>query len=157
MLPAPIDDPSGRRRPPGRYDAPSRAVPRSLAVVLSVLFLAFLVAIAWTMYQRFGTGSLPLQVRGYEVLGDDAVRVEFDVTPPVDGTAWCLVRARNAAGEVIGREFVPVRPAADGGAVRVEHTIATTDLSVTGEVQRCRPDPPPAGEPTAEPAESVSP
>jgi hypothetical protein len=148
--------PPVRRRPPGRYDAPSRAVPRLVAVALSVLFLGFLVALAWAMYLRFGTGSLPAQVIAFE-LQDDGVRVEFEVTPPQDGTAWCLVRSRNAAGEEIGREFVEVGPADGGGVVRVEHRLATRDRPVTGEVPRCRATPPADGEPTARPADAPSP
>ncbi|HVM27424.1 MAG TPA: DUF4307 domain-containing protein [Mycobacteriales bacterium] len=151
MLPAPIEDPGGRRRPPGRYDQRSRAASRSLAVVLSVLFVAFLVSLSWLLYQRSGGEQVPLQLRGYELVGDDVVVVEFDVTPPADGTAWCLVRARQASGEEIGAEHVPVLPRPDGGAVRVRHELTVRGEAVTGEVPRCRPVPPPAGEPTAEP------
>jgi hypothetical protein len=154
---APLTDPSGRRRPPGRYDAPSRVASRSLAVALGVLFLAFMLVLAWTLYQRFGTEQVQLRERGYDVVSDELVLVDFDVTPPPDGTAWCLVRARNAAGEEIGREFVPVAPLESGRSVRVQHALRTRDLAVTGEVPRCRPVPPPAGEPTAEPATPFAP
>jgi hypothetical protein len=157
VLPAPIDDPTGRRRPAGRYDPPSRVVSRSVAVVLSVLFLGFLFALAWVLYLRFASDDVPFQLRGYEVVDDSLVIVEFDVTPPADGTAWCLVRARNAIGEEIGREFVPIEPVDGGDAVRVRHELAVTDEAVTGEVPRCRPVPPAAGEPTTAPAEPVSP
>jgi hypothetical protein len=161
VLPVPLDDgvgrPPGRRRPPGRYDERSRTASRALAVVLAVLFLGFLLAVVWSLYQRFAGDAVPLQVRGYEVRGTGAVVVEFDVTPPADGTAWCLVRARNRVGEEIGRQVVPVRPRGDGSAVRVRHELRTTDEAVTGEVTRCRPVPPPAGEPTAEPVGGVSP
>jgi hypothetical protein len=143
------------RRPPGRYDEPSRLGARTVAVLLGVLFLAFAVAITWWLYQRFGTDRVAVQVRTFSVLGDDRVRVEFDVTPPDGVTTWCLVRARNAAGEEVGREFVRVPPPDDAGgrSVRVRHVLPTTDRPVTGEVQRCRPGPPPAGSPTANPTD----
>ena len=143
--------PPPRRRPPGRYDEPSRLASRSLAVLLSVLFVGLMLAVAWALYQRSAADDVALQERGFEVLGDDAVRVEFEVVPPPGGTAWCLVRARGATGAEVGHVFVPVLPRDDGRAVRVEQELATTDRAVTGEVPRCRPVGPPAGEPTAPP------
>ena len=140
-----------RRRPPGRYDEPSRAVPRAAAVLLTVLFLALMVALAWTLYQRYGVDDVPVRPTGFEVLGDDAVRVEFEVTPPDGGTAWCLVRARDEGGAEVGREFVRVPAREDGEPVRVEHVLPTTGLSVTGEVPRCLPRPPPDDAPTTDP------
>jgi hypothetical protein len=144
-----VPPPPDRRRPPGRYDEPPRLASRSLAVLLSVLFVGLLVAVAWALYQRSAADDVALQVRGFEVLGDDAVRVEFDVVPPAGGTAWCLVRAREAGGTEVGHVFVPVLPREDGEAVRVVHELATTERAVTGEVPRCRPVPPPADERTA--------
>ncbi|HWH29183.1 MAG TPA: DUF4307 domain-containing protein, partial [Mycobacteriales bacterium] len=143
---------SARRRPPGRYDEPSRGLPRALAVLLTALFLGLLVAVAWVLYQRYGVDDVPVRPVGFQVLGDDAVRVEFEVTPPEGGTAWCLVRAREVGGTEVGRVFVPVRPRDDGGPVRVEHELDTTQRAVTGEVPRCLPSPPPADAPTADPA-----
>jgi hypothetical protein len=157
VLPVPIEDPSGRRRPPGRYDPPSKAVSRSVAVVLGVLFLAFMLVIAWTLFQRYGTQDIPLRVRGFDVVSDELVRIDFEVTPPEDGTAWCFVRARNAPGEEVGREFVPVEPLPDGGVVRVVHELTTADTAVSGEVPQCRPSPPGGDEPTSSPATPRSP
>ena len=138
-----------RRRPPGRYDDPPKGLARGLSVVVAVLFLGFLVAIAWSLYDRFGADGLLLRERGFEVQGDDAVRVEFEVSPPAGETVWCLVRARSAPGLEVGREFVPVR--GDGSVVRVDHTLETTDRAVSGEVPRCRDYAPADGEPVADP------
>ena len=145
-----LPDPSGRRRPPGRYDAPSRAVPRALAVLLGALFLGLLVAIAWVLYQRWGVDDVPVRPRGFEVLSDRRVVVEFEVTPPARGAAWCLVRSRDEPGVEVGRVFVRVPAAPDGGAVRVEQELETTGRAVTGEVPRCLPSPPPDDEPTVD-------
>ncbi|MFP5218902.1 MAG: DUF4307 domain-containing protein [Actinomycetes bacterium] len=151
MSPAAPSAAPARRRPPGRYDEPSRSVPRALAVVLTALFLGLLVAVAWTLYQRYGIDDVPVQPLGFEVLGEDAVRVEFEVTPPPGGTAWCMVRAREEGGAEVGRVFVPVEAREDGEPVQVEHVLETTDLPVTGEVPRCLPSAPPDDAPTADP------
>ena len=144
--------PPQRRRPPGRYDEPSQLSARILAVVLSVLFVALVAAIAFALYDRYGTERIPLQQRGFSVESDRAVRVDFNVTPPPGETAWCVVRARGATGAEVGAEYVPVRqPAGSSEAVRVEHLLPTTERAVTGEVPRCRLSPPPAGAPTAQP------
>lgn len=145
----PVADPFPRRRPAGRYDEPSRRPARALAVLIALLFVGLLTAVVWSLYDRFGSDRLALQVRGYEVVSDRLVRVQFDVTPPDGGTAWCLVRARGRDGLEVGAEFVPVR--GDGPEVRVEHDLATTDRAVTGEVPRCSTSSPPDDAPTADP------
>ena len=143
--------PAPRRRPPGRYDEPTRLGSKVAAVTLAVLVLGFVALAGRQFWLRLTTEQVDLQVLAYEVVDDDAVRVEFDVTPPGE-RVWCLVRARNEAGAEVGREFVPVDPDGDG-PVRVRHLLPTTDLPVTGEVTRCLAKDPPAGEPTAPPAQ----
>ena len=143
-----------RRRPPGRYDEPGRVGQKVTAVVLGAIFLGLIAAAVYAFWVRFSREQVPLQVLGFSVLSDEAVRVEFTVDPP-DERVWCLVRARNEAGAEVGREFVPVDPDGDG-TVRVEHVLATRDLPVTGEVTRCLPVDPPAGEPTARPGQERS-
>jgi len=144
--------PPQRRRPPGRYDEPSRPAARALAVLLSLLFLALLAAIAMALYNRYDTQRLALQERGFVVESDRSVRVDFAVSPPAGETAWCIVRARNAAGVEVGAQFVPVRqPAPSQEPVQVSSTLATRERAVTGEVPRCVLAPPPEGAPTAQP------
>ena len=144
-----MTEPAARRRPPGRYDEPSRATSRPVGVVLAVVAAALVGALVWTLFQRYGPDELALQVRGFDVPGDDRVVVEFEVTPPAGGTAWCLVRARDRAGLETGRQFVPVR--GDGDPVRVQHALPTTGRAVSGEVPRCSTSAPPDDAPTAEP------
>jgi hypothetical protein len=142
-----------RRRPPGRYDEPSRAVPRAMALLLSALFLALLVAIALNLYARYGAQDVSVRERGFDVVSDEQVRVDFDVTSPPGETAWCLVRARGADGAEVGREFVSVSPAEGAaGEQTVRHPLPTTERAVTGEVVRCLLQEPPADAPRAGPA-----
>ena len=143
---------SARRRPPGRYDEPSKLAARALAVVLSVLFVGLLVAIGLLLLDRYGTARIALQERGFEVLSDDAVRVDFTATPPAGETVHCLVRARRADGREVGARFIPVRsPSGRSDPVEVSHTLDTTDRAVTGEVPRCTTGEPPEGTPTGQP------
>ena len=143
--------PAARRRPPGRYDEPARVGQKVTAVVLGCIFLGLVAAAAYAFWVRFSRDEVRVQVVGYAVQGDDAVRVDFTVETP-DERVWCLVRSRNEAGQEVGREFVAVDPDPDG-TVRVQHLLTTTDVPVTGEVTRCLPVDPPAGEPTAVPAQ----
>ena len=147
-----VPAPPPRRRPPGRYDEPSRTTARVIAVLLSLLFVAVLAAVAVALYNRYGTEQLALRERGFAVQSDRAVRVDFSVSPPPGETAWCIVRARGASGVEVGAQFVPVRqPAASQQPVVVSSTLPTTARAVTGEVPRCALAPPPEGEPTAQP------
>lgn len=144
-----------RRRPPGRYDQPSRAAQRALAVVLGALFVGLVAAIMWTLYARYGTASVSAQVRGYQVLSDRAVRVEFEVTAPAGQTVYCLVRARDRAFADVGRLVVPV-PVPGGGRARVQQELTTSARAVTGEVPLCRSQQP-TDEPLAPPASPLAP
>lgn len=140
-----MTSPATRRRPPGRYDAPSRTAPRALAILLSVLFLGFLAAIAWYLFQRYGVERVPVQVRGFSVVSDSEVRVDFEVTPPPGEQVYCVVRARDATGAETGQEVVPVRSADNPDQpVVVRHELATAARAVTGEVPGCSLSPPPA-------------
>jgi hypothetical protein len=144
--------PPQRRRPPGRYDDPSRTTARVIAVLLSLLFVAVLAAVAVALFNRYGTERIALQERGFEVQSDRAVRVDFSVSPPPGETAWCIVRARSAAGVEVGAQYVPVRQtAAVREPVQVSSTLPTSERAVTGEVPRCALAAPPEGEPTAQP------
>jgi hypothetical protein len=148
----PPDPGPARRRPPGRYDEPSRTASRAVAALLTVLLLGFLTAIAWVLFQRYTSDEVPFRAVGFTVLGDDAVRVELEVTPEPGTTAWCLLRSRGGDGLEVGRVFVPVAGRPDGRTVQVEQEYATSAEAVTGEVVRCRPTPPPPGSPTARPS-----
>jgi hypothetical protein len=129
---------SARRRPPGRYDEPSLVGQRVLAVVLGLLFVGLLAAVVSTLYARYGDADVRFRELGFAVVSDNAVRVDFEVTRPTGETAYCVVRARDAAGVETGREIVPVDVGAeDDTTVRASHLLRTEDRAVTGEVQRC--------------------
>ena len=129
---------SARRRPPGRYDEPSLLGQRTLAVTLSVLFVALLAAIVFALYDRYGNTDVGFRELGYTVVSDREVDVVFEVRRPDGAQSTCVVRARDEDGAETGRETVEIAPDADGrDLVRVTHRLATEARAVTGEVERC--------------------
>jgi hypothetical protein len=138
-VPAPqTRDEPVRRRPPGRYDEPSKVTQRVVATVLACLFVGLVGAVAFSLYSRLGADPVREQVRRYAVLSDTSVRVDFRVTKDPEATAYCVVRARNAAGAETGRDVVEVGPAPDGAQrVEVSHVLTTVERPVTGELRGC--------------------
>lgn len=95
--PAPAARHGAQRVPPGRYDPPSRFGARVLAMLLGALVLALVVAAVWMLYQRFGSSQVRANVRTFTVVSDTLVQVDFDVVPPADRPAYCLVRPGTPA------------------------------------------------------------
>ena len=140
---------AGRRRPEGRYDAPSRVGQRSLALLLSVLFVALLVAIAAALFQRITGDRVSARVIDFQVQSDRSVRIDFEVLKPEGSAAYCIVRSRGADGAEVGRAVVEV----DGRGtpdrvVRREYDLTTRARAVTGEVGRCSASPIPTTRPS---------
>ncbi|MCW2680976.1 MAG: hypothetical protein JWM62_2377 [Frankiales bacterium] len=139
-----------RRRPEGRYDPPSQLVGRTFAVVLSVLFIGLLGAIAYYLYDRYGSDRVRARVIDFQVLSDTSVRIDVEVLKREGGQAYCLVRSRGSSGAEVGRDVVVVDAVGTAErVVRVEHELTTSERAVTGEVGRCTdvPIPMPARSP----------
>ena len=141
--------PAARRRPPGRYDPPSRLASRALAVLLSVLFFAFVGALAFALFQRFGGDDVRAQVVRYDVRSASAVRIDLRVTKPAGSPAYCIVRSRGRDGAEVGREVVVVDDdGSDQEVLRVSHVLATRARAVSGEAGRCSASPIPSLSPS---------
>ena len=139
---------AARRLPEGRYDVPSRLVGRLFAVVLGVLFVALVAAIVLVLFQRYGGDRVQARVIDFQVLSDEAVRIDLEVFKPAGSTAYCLVRSRGADGSEVGRAVVVVDDVGSADrTVRVEHELATTARANTGEAGRCSASPIPAPTP----------
>ena len=133
---------TSRRRPPGRYDPPSRVAPRALAVVLALLFLALLAAVAAAFYERWAAEGVRARVIAFDVVSESRVRIDLEVTKPAGSRAYCIVRSRGADGAEVGRDVVVVDAVGSSEeVVRREHDLRTTARAVTGEVGRCRAEP----------------
>ncbi len=124
--------PEVRRRPPGRYDEPSKAT-RIVSVVAAGALALGLLGLGYGLYQRRSGTELRYQVGGYQVLSDNQVRVTFTVVTGGTKTGLCRVRARSADGLEAGSEVIPVGPGTE-----VSYVLATTSRAVTGEVSGCR-------------------
>lgn len=113
---------------------------RVLLVVAGTLLAAL--AVAWGAWVSQTVTSKPLtwQDIGFEVTGDTAVRVTFDVRfdggLPDDAQAVCTVRALNQVMAEVGLRDVTLGPASRGG-VRATVDVATSERAVTGMVKEC--------------------
>jgi hypothetical protein len=106
--------------------------------VLAALVLALVAAVASTLWSRFGGERATVQVVDFQVLSEDAVRIDVQVTKPEGAAAYCLLRARGADGAEVGREIVEVaEPGTAGRSVRREHELTTRERAVTGEAVGC--------------------
>ncbi|HEV7898111.1 MAG TPA: DUF4307 domain-containing protein [Planosporangium sp.] len=122
--------------PPGRYGRRRERRParRGFATLVMVAGAIIGLALAITLYQRYGSPDYRPQVVHFELAGDHAT-LRFEVHKSSDGPAVCHVRARNRAGAEVGAADVPV-PA--GNPVTVTYTLATSGPPVSAEVPACR-------------------
>jgi len=116
----------GRRR--GGSRTPGWAVPALVCLVIAATSTLAVVA-----YRRQAS-DVQGAVRSY-VVSSESVRVTIEVTKPRDQPATCILRARDAAGAVVGQIRVPV-PAAPR-RVTATHTVPTRRRAILGEVVRC--------------------
>ena len=121
--------------PPGRYGRrrSTSRTPRWVVPALVCLVIAATSALAVSAYRR-QAGDVQGAVRSY-VVTSQSVRLTIEVTKPRNQPASCILRARDAAGDVVGQVKVPV-PAAPG-RVTATHTVPTHGRAVTGEVLGC--------------------
>ncbi|QSB13951.1 DUF4307 domain-containing protein [Natronosporangium hydrolyticum] len=129
----------GRRRDPRRLGSRRTRLVVAAAATTAVILAGTVVAV--TFGEQYGPGR-PYEAtveRFYDVT-DEQVVVEFSVVVPPGETAVCAVRARSRDGAEVGRDEVRI-PAGDEARPQVVHRLATSDRPVTGEVQRCWPEP----------------
>ena len=134
--------PTSRRRPPGRYDEPSKVGQRVLAVILTVLFLALMTAIGFALLSRMGGNQVGGKVRGYDVRSDAEVVIDLQVSKSAGKPAYCVIRARGRDGAEVGRDIAVVDAVGTPGrTARGSFPLATTARAVSGEVGACTTKP----------------
>jgi hypothetical protein len=122
--------------PPGRYGpapSPSSGRRRRLGlVVVGVLGLAVAVWIA------LNVAGQPVSWNdvGFHVQGPQATDVTFEVTKATDATVTCQVKALSESYAEVGVRTVTVGPS-DAASQRITATVQTTELAVSGTVDRC--------------------
>src|SRR5262245_49469247 len=122
----------GRRREPRRT---SRWVTPAVAVGLAAL--AMLAGV--TLFKAYGERDYSASVTAFADITDTQVVVTFMVRLPAQGTAKCVVRARDETGVEAGREEITVKAGPDPARTVVSHRLVTRARPITGEVQGCRP------------------
>ncbi|WP_155374247.1 DUF4307 domain-containing protein [Catellatospora vulcania] len=127
--------------PAGRYGRrrEQRRASRSTVAVLALLTALATTLIGVRLYAAYGDGDYTASVTAFDDVTEAQVAVTFLVRLPADGTAVCLVRARDKTGMEVGREEVTVQPGPDPERTVVTHRLVTTGRPVTGEVKGCHP------------------
>lgn len=121
--------------PPGRYGRrrSSSPVTRWLPVAVVLLGVAAGLALAVTLYTRYGSPEMRVSVQRVQ-LADRGATVEFRVRKPAGGPAVCVVRARDLAGATLAAADVPVPAGTD---VVVSHALVTDRRPFTADVAEC--------------------
>ena len=131
-----------RRRPPGRYDPPSLLGQRVMAVLLTALLVAVVVAVGAFVWDRFGGEQVRGQVRTFEIRSDAELVIELEVAKTAGARAYCVIRARGAAGLEVGRDIAVLDAEGTSEEVaRGSFVLSTTARAVTAELAGCTPDP----------------
>ena len=127
--------PSGRY---GRRREPSRT-PRWVTVVIVGGMATLTVLAGVTLFKAYGERDYSASVTAFADITDTQVVVTFTVRLPPEGTAKCLVRARDETGVEAGREEIIVKAGPDPAKTMVSHRLVTRTRPITGEVHGCRP------------------
>ncbi|MGH3715268.1 MAG: DUF4307 domain-containing protein [Micromonosporaceae bacterium] len=135
--------PSEPTFPPGRYGRRREPRPqrRWVAVVLTVAVIVAGLAVSVQLYRQYGDPTYQPKVLTFDVAQSKReVTIRFQVYKPGGEPATCIVRARAANGEEVGRAEVDIPAGApDADSVTVTYTLATSREPVTGEVVGCAP------------------
>jgi hypothetical protein len=126
--------------PPGRYGrrrAPRRAR-RWMVVAIALFAVVVGLAVAFQLHRQYGEGAYDAQLVRYTDVTERQVVIQFRVNLPAGRAATCAVRARNRAGQEVGRAEVRVPPGADPRPVTT-YRLATSERPVSGEIQGCGP------------------
>lgn len=105
-------------------------------------YLGGVIVAAWLSVALFAIGRAVTQrgvdagVRSF-LTGPRSVQVTFEVDKDPGATAVCTVRARNRAGQEVGRAQVTVGPATQRRTT-LSYLLRTTDRPISGEVLDCR-------------------
>jgi hypothetical protein len=96
------------------------------------------VVVAWVLWVGLlgPNASLGSRDLGYDLVGDDAIEVRYEVTVDAGETASCALQALNDTFAIVGWKVVPI-PASDEGTRQFRETLRTSEPPVTGLIYRC--------------------
>jgi len=129
--------PPPAERPADRYGDRGPSTRRRVVgtVVIAVLVALALTSWVWLAANR-ANPSVRYDLLGFEVVTPTSVEIRFSVTREPGVPVLCVVRARGAAGDEVGRLQVLV-PTDDRERLDLTRTLRTTGPAVTGEVVTC--------------------
>lgn len=116
-----------------KANAPKRSR-RNIIVLASVLLLSFL---AWAASTALTTSSkIEFDNIGYKITSANSAQIQFKVTlpPKAISAATCSVQILNKSYAVVGYKEILV---AKSTAEPIDVQVNTTELGVTGSVDRC--------------------
>lgn len=116
---------------PVQHPLARRAVVAGLAVLLAG-------SLAWWVSVALVRSNPPVrwEVTAFDTVTDTSVTIEWVVDREAGARVDCVLRARDAAGEEVGRARVSV-PVDDRTSVVLRHRLETSHRPVTGEVLTC--------------------
>ncbi|WP_456847411.1 DUF4307 domain-containing protein [Cellulomonas sp. P5_C6] len=131
-----MTDSPATRPPAGRY-GPERTA-RSVRRGRLGLIAAAVVGVGIVIWIGLNLAGQPVSWKdvGFHVQGPQAIDVTFEVTKPKESTVTCTVTALSESYGEVGVRKVDVGPA-DTSTRRVTVTVQTTELAVSGTVERC--------------------
>lgn len=131
-----MTDSPATRPPAGRYGPEPTA--RSTRRGRLGLVVAGALGVALVIWIGLNMAGRPVSWKdvGFHVEGPQAIEVTFEVTKPKESTVTCTVTALSESYAEVGVRKVDVGPAATATR-RVTATVQTTELAVSGTVERC--------------------
>lgn len=131
-----MTDSPATRPPAGRYGPEPTA--RSARRGRLGLVVAGVLGVALVIWIGLNLAGQPVSWKdvGFHVQGPRAVDVTFEVTKAKEATVTCTVTALSESYAEVGVRKVDVGPA-DTATRRVTVTVQTTELAVSGTVERC--------------------
>ncbi|WHT18690.1 DUF4307 domain-containing protein [Crossiella sp. CA-258035] len=126
-----------RPLPEGRYGRSSdRRTPQRVRIALLVAGVLVGGVLAFVGYRNLGTTPIEGKQTAYEILGNDAVKISFEVArDQPERPAVCIVRARSKDGDEVGRREVLIPPSES--TVIESAVIKTSRPAITGVVFGC--------------------
>ncbi|ADG79733.1 hypothetical protein TPAU25S_00509 [Tsukamurella paurometabola] len=130
-------------RPSDRYpDEQDPHRTRRLLVIGLVVVVVLGVGLAYLGYSKFAGKPVTGETAGYSVVSDSTVEVQVTVTrKDASQPVSCIVRAKNKAGDELGRREFYVPPSSDPVVV-VSSEVRTTAPAAVGDVFGCGTDVP---------------
>jgi len=125
------------QRPEARYhDSTRHSLVRRIVIAGAAIVLASALAgWVWVALVR-SNPAVRFEVTAFDTVTDTSVTIEWVVDREPGVAVECVLRARNQAGQEVGRLRVSV-PSDGSPSVVVRRRLETSDRPVTGEVLSC--------------------